>query len=298
MLLAAGVPAPIAWGHVGDRAEAAPSSHDHGTVHDSVLASAAVAALRGDPVAEAIDRACADTASAAGAWRLLAAAWAIAAESGAPLAASLRELAAALRDDAQLRREVRAALAGPAASARLVSALPLVALVFGTTLGFDTLPVLLANPLGLGCLAIGAALLWVGRRWTASLGARAAVGRGGAGLELELLAIAMTGGASLERARDCSSARCATGGLAAGDDPGVDALLDLAARAGAPVAELLRAEAFRRRRVARTAGAERAAALGVRLMVPLGVCVLPAFVLLGVAPLMISVVSGTLGGAR
>jgi len=32
-------------------------------------------------------------------------------------------------------------------------------------------------------------------------------------------------------------------------------------------------------------------------MLPLGVCVLPAFVLLGVAPLMISVISGTLGGA-
>jgi tight adherence protein B len=33
-------------------------------------------------------------------------------------------------------------------------------------------------------------------------------------------------------------------------------------------------------------------------MLPLGLCVLPAFVLLGVAPLMISVVTGTLGGAR
>ena len=63
------------------------------------------------------------------------------------------------------------------------------------------------------------------------------------------------------------------------------------------MAELLRAEAFRVRRAARADGAARAAALGVRLMLPLGVCVLPAFVLLGVAPLMISVISGTLGGA-
>jgi tight adherence protein B len=31
-------------------------------------------------------------------------------------------------------------------------------------------------------------------------------------------------------------------------------------------------------------------------MIPLGCCVLPAFVLLGVAPLLISVVTGTLGG--
>ena len=74
-------------------------------------------------------------------------------------------------------------------------------------------------------------------------------------------------------------------------------MLELSARAGAPVAELLKAEAFRVRRAARADGTARAAALGVRLMLPLGVCVLPAFVLLGVAPLMISVISGTLGGA-
>ena len=82
-----------------------------------------------------------------------------------------------------------------------------------------------------------------------------------------------------------------------GDGAEVDAVLELSARAGAPVAELLKAEAFRVRRAARADGAARAAALGVRLMLPLGVCVLPAFVLLGVAPLMISVISGTLGGA-
>ena len=63
------------------------------------------------------------------------------------------------------------------------------------------------------------------------------------------------------------------------------------------MADLLRAEAARRRRTARADGAARAAALGVRLMLPLGVCVLPAFVLLGVVPLIVSVVTGTLGGA-
>ena len=74
-------------------------------------------------------------------------------------------------------------------------------------------------------------------------------------------------------------------------------MIGLAARAGAPVAELLRAEAARLRRVARADG--RRACRGPRRapMLPLGACVLPAFVLLGVAPLLISVVTGTLGGA-
>jgi tight adherence protein B len=317
VLLAAGVPAPAAWGHVGERPEGAesavPSAHtrtgrtgaggrSRSTVDAPrpdavVLAAAATAAADGEPVAHAISAARLATPEASAAWPVLAAAWGVAEESGAPLAASLRDLAAGLRDEAQLRREVRAALAGPAASARLVTTLPLLAVAFGATLGFDTVAVLFANPLGLACLVVGTALLWAGRRWNAALAARASRGRGDAGLELELLAVAMASGASIDRARAVVHRAMAEHGLRPGDGRSADAMLDLAARAGAPVAELLRAEAFRLRRAARAAGAERAAALGVRLMVPLGLCVLPSFVLLGVAPLMISVISGTLGGA-
>ena len=319
VLLAAGVPAPAAWGHLGDdqvggqnrevRQDALaggsePDAHDtrglQGEVRSpdaQVLRAAADAAALGEPVAAAITGACTLTPGSSISWPVLAAAWSVAEEAGAPLAASLRDLAAGLRDEAQLRREVRAALAGPAASARLVTTLPLLAVAFGATLGFDTVAVLVANPLGLACLALGSALLWAGRRWNAALAARASRGRGDAGLELELLAVAMSSGSSIERARGVVHRAMAEHGLQPDDGRSADAMLDLAARAGAPVADLLRAEAFRLRRAARAAGAERAAALGVRLMVPLGLCVLPSFVLLGVAPLMISVISGTLGGA-
>ncbi len=228
---------------------------------------------------------------------MLAAAWTVAAESGAPLAVSLRDLATVLRDEAQLRREVGAALAGPAASARLVMALPAIAVLFGATLGFDTFGVLFGNPLGLGCLVAGALFLWGGQRWNRRLARVASQSRADAGLELELLAIAMSSGASIERARHLARRVMREYLPHVGDGRQVDAVLELSARAGAPVAELLKAEAFRVRRAARADGTARAAALGVRLMLPLGVCVLPAFVLLGVAPLMISVISGTLGGA-
>jgi tight adherence protein B len=234
-----------------------------------------------------------------GAWAALAAAWAVASETGAPLASSLRELAGALRDDAQLRREVRAALAGPRASAKLVTTLPLVAVVFGMLLGFDTAGVLLGNPLGWACLAVGSALLWLGARWNRALAGRAAPPNASPGLELDLLAIAMSSGASVDGAIAVTRRAIAThlpGAQSDGRD--IAATVRLATRAGAPVADLLRAEAFRQRRTARADGAVRAAALSVRLMIPLGVCILPAFVLLGVAPLMISVITGTLGGAR
>lgn len=296
VLLTAGVPVSSAWGHLGGGPDGGDGSVA-GTADDAVLAAAAHAAAQGDPVAPAIASATMTQPEASASWPVLAAAWGVAEESGAPLAVSLRDLAAGLRDEAQLRREVRTALAGPAASARLVTALPLLAVGFGATLGFDTIAVLFANPLGLACLLIGSVLLWAGRRWNASLAARASRGRGDSGLELELLAVALSSGASIERARATVDRAMADHRLIRHDARGIDAMLALAERAGAPVAELLRAEAFRLRRAARAAGAERAAALGVRLMVPLGVCVLPSFVLLGVAPLMISVVSGTLGGA-
>ena len=316
VLLSAGVPASAAWAHVGDvrtvdhRVARAGGSRVAGggaeAVHppegdpsddDLVRAAAASAAASGEPVAAAITAARATAPGSATQWTVLATAWAVAASSGAPLAASLRELGAALRDEAQLRREVGSALAGPIASARLVLALPLIAVLFGALLGFDTFAVLFGNPLGLACVVGGGGLLWLGRRWSASLAARATRSEADAGLELELLAIAMSGGASVDRARRLVRDALEANGAAAVDTRAADDVISLAARAGAPVAELLRAEAARLRRVARADGSARAAALGVRLMLPLGACVLPAFVLLGVAPLLISVVTGTLGGA-
>lgn len=302
VLLAAGVPASSAWHHVGARDDRFHDTREAGpaaSVSDDerVLAAAAEAASQGEPVATAISAARAAHPGASLAWPVLAAAWSVAAESGAPLAASLRNLAVVLRDEAQLRRDVGAALAGPAASARLVTALPLIAVAFGATLGFDTVGVLVGNPIGIACLVLGAGLLWAGSRWNRRLARAASVSQADAGLELELLAIAMSSGASIDRARALTRATVHAHVPHAGDGRAVEEVVALAARAGAPVAELLRAESFRVRRAARSAGAARAAALGVRLMLPLGLCVLPAFVLLGVAPLMISVVTGTLGGS-
>ncbi|WP_350347431.1 type II secretion system F family protein [Agromyces sp. G08B096] len=306
VLLAAGVSAPIAWRQLASDDAAEPATR-----------AAAVAAEEGEPVAAAIRRATRNDdpgrpgrgcgarrgrppaeAGATGAWAAVAAAWEVANATGAPLALSLRELAAALRDDAHLRREVRAALAGPKASARLVTALPAIAVVLGLAMGFDTVGILFGNPLGWACLAVGGGLLWAGARWNRALAARAAPPSASPGLEFDLLAIAMSSGASLDAATEVTR-RAMREHLPSASDAGADiaATVRLASEAGAPIAELLRSEAARRRRTARTDGATRAAALGVRLMLPLGACILPAFVLLGVAPLMISVVTGTLGGA-
>ena len=77
------------------------------------------------------------------------------------------------------------------------------------------------------------------------------------------------------------------------DEPGIDATLELSARAGVPAAELLRSEARERRRDALAAAQSSAQALSVRLMIPLGVCVLPAFMILSVVPLLLAVLGQT-----
>ena len=65
-------------------------------------------------------------------------------------------------------------------------------------------------------------------------------------------------------------------------------------RPGVPAVVLLRSEADGRRRAARVRSRPaRAAELETRLLLPLGLCVLPAFVLLGVVPIALAIVSST-----
>lgn len=70
----------------------------------------------------------------------------------------------------------------------------------------------------------------------------------------------------------------------------LESALGFAVRTGAPGADLLRAQAARLRRAAHRDAEKAAAALGVRLVVPLGLCSLPAFICLGVLPVLIGLV--------
>jgi len=150
--------------------------------------------------------------------------------------------------------------------------------------------VLLSTPPGWSCAAAGCALLLIARAWTARL-VRAAEPRGELpGMDLDLLAIAVSGGGSPDRAVQLVRDRA---GVEAG--PAARRVLDLATWAGVPASDLLRAEADQVRREYLADAQVRVARLGVTLLLPLGVCVLPAFLALGVAPLLISVISQTVG---
>lgn len=246
---------------------------------DAVAGRVRAAVARGGDVPSALE-------AEGGAWREVAAAWEVATTVGAPLSDSLRDVAAALRDGQRTADEVRVALAEPAATARLLGWLPLVAVALGAALGFDTAVVLATTPVGLACLAAGVVLLVVARRWNTALVRRAQPAPGIPGMAAELTAIALSGGASLERARELVR-RAGT----IRTDGEVEEVLALSRSAGVPAVELLRSAGWLARHRARTEGRLRAARLSSRLLLPLGVCTLPSFLLLGVAPMMLSILS-------
>jgi tight adherence protein B len=283
VLLGAGVAPASAWLHV---AEGSSSSIPLRVVRESSdpaqIARCLLAAVEGVGALEA------------GGWRGLAAAWSVATDAGAPLAGSLRSFAASLRMLTQTQRDIQVALTAPVATARMMTFLPLVGILFGMGLGFNTAQTLFATPIGWGCLLVGAVLIGFGRRWNRRLIAAAQPNEAAPGIECELMAIAASGGASMERAREAVNQAIREFGLAARMER-IDGVLELSHRAGVPAAELLRSEAEEIRRQAQAQAQSKAAALSVRLMLPLGVCILPAFMVLGVLPLIVTVISSTVG---
>jgi tight adherence protein B len=139
-----------------------------------VLAAARAASMIGVSVAEAI-RASAAKDLVAGnpverrIWGELAACLDVAEASGCPLADVLTRFASQLEaeDDAGDARQT--ALAGPKATVRLLTWLPVFGLGLGMVLGVDTLGILLVNGIGMAALAAGAALTVAGRIWSARL---------------------------------------------------------------------------------------------------------------------------------
>jgi tight adherence protein B len=101
----------------------------------------------------------------ADALRLLGAAWSVSNRTGAGLRSGTRRAADAVRDQLATRRVVAGELASARATARLMAALPLLALTIGSGAGGDPWSFLLATWWGLACLAAGLALALAGLWW-------------------------------------------------------------------------------------------------------------------------------------
>ena len=97
--------------------------------------------------------------------RLLAGAWAVSHRTGSGLAGSTRRVADAVRLEQATRRVVVGELSSARATAKLVAALPVLALLMGSGAGADPWAFLIGTPLGLACLAGGLTIGFVGLWW-------------------------------------------------------------------------------------------------------------------------------------
>lgn len=242
--------------------------------------------------------------------------------AGAPLATSLERAAehAEERIDALLGRQ--SALAAPRATGRILSWLPLLGLGLGVLMGSDPVGVLTGSILGALTGLLGLGLAFAGRRWTAVLVHRAEVESAASNgaeqtsnmppvdtaLVLELLAAQLRAGlaplAALGTLAEALNSRAlhtvcqrlqmgsnwgsAWSGSAAGTFGELRDALAPAYTGGAPSTALLLSLADAHRLSERRAAERAAGRLSVALVVPLGLCSLPAFICLGIVPIIIS----------
>ena len=238
---------------------------------------------------------------------------------GAPLADVLDAIGDAIDDSQDVEEARRVASAGPLMSARVLAGLPLVGVTAALALGASPWGFYTSGTPGVVCASLGV-LAWVAgvascRRILARC-RRADAGGGDtdAALACDLIASALACGASIPRALDALADACAQEPLAwtasslrlgatweqaweeapAWADPLRDALEASWTAGTAPEGMLARCASWERR--TRLIDAKtRAEELSVRLVGPLGAFFLPAFLLLGIAPLLAHLM-GTVAG--
>jgi tight adherence protein B len=238
--------------------------------------------LEGEPLAEAIRR---GTENQSVAWRTVGASWELARVSGAPLAAALLSLARSVRDHDRTARQVEAELAGPRATMRLVGVLPVLALMGGALGGVDALSFLFLTPQGQLSLSVGLACVGGAWWWMRTMVKRVMSQRTPASPRTDLFLIAVGGGASPQRALESVDLAIASYGLDVSREDQLDTLIALSRRAGVPVATLAREHLDHARDVEMTEATKALGSLSVHLVLPLGLLVLPAFILIAVVPL-------------
>lgn len=214
--------------------------------------------------------------------------WGFATRIGAPLGEAMSQFHEFARDQARSQREREQAQAVPSATRKLLLWLPLMSLAFAQLAGFD-LARGFSHPVGMASAVLSAGLLWLGARWSRSYLAlpdepRAEV------LTLILMQLALRSGIGVTAAKRLCLAELEKLGDVVEFDSATE-VIALSAETGAAVADLMLARATELREQAATRSITAAQRASVKLLLPLGLTALPAFLLLTLTPIFISLVT-------
>ena len=215
----------------------------------------------------------------------------VARETGAPQSRLLLLVADALDENEGLRRETTIAATAARHSAVVLSALPIATALASALFGVDAIGFLLTKPAGWVCLALGLGATLAGWRWMATLRGRVATPALETGILLDCVAEVLSVTGLTPDATELV-ARCARrwGVVHEWDD--VCTIREIGRNTGTPVANLLRHRAAEVRRAARFDVRGHIEELPGKLLVPLGLCLFPAFITLTVIPAVASMTQG------
>lgn len=236
----------------------------------------------------------------------------VATQVGAPLAEILNRVADGIAATLETAAKRHTAQVGPKATARLLGVLPLAALGMAQFIGVDVIDMAFRGGINTWVFVVGLALMVVGNLWSAAM-IRKATGGLASGLNptlaMDIIAACQQNGVSLTSTLQAVSVASEEADLAVvarmlllgadwdeawaqADAKWVDlaSVLQPAWEEGASPVPLLVRGASRTRAAEIHRALDAAERLGVRLMIPLGVCLLPAFFALGIVPVVVSTI--------
>lgn len=215
----------------------------------------------------------------------------LARDTGASRSRLLRVVADAMEVNDGLTREAQIAATAARQSAVVLSFLPALTLVSAELFGVHALGFLLGGPAGWVCFALGISSSAAGWRWMERLRTNIEPPRPTTGVLIDVVAEVLTV-TGIRAEFDDTMYRMATEWNCADEWADIQHTRRGARDTGTPVVGLLRAAAEERRRVARFATREAIERLPGRMLIPLGVCLFPAFVFLTVIPAIAGMAQG------
>ena len=193
-------------------------------------------------------------------------------QAGGPIAQTLDRLAKVVNTRDQSQNELTLAIAGPKASSRLVISLPALVFIGAGIAGIPIFRVLVQPSLIWLSLGLGIGMFWLGLRWTNRILKNAEPSRIDPGIQLDAVGVAVQAGLSM------SSAAQLVSGFEVGE------LQDLVDGSGVAMSQLIADRADSKRLDQFNADRLKIQKAAVAVLWPLGLTVLPAFVLIAIVP--------------